>query len=509
MEEVQTNIVTPTNYSNIADLPQDLKKMAESIQIELNKKLEESNLEYFKSEISSLKETNQQQQEEIENLLSELSDKTVEGSNLNITDSAQARASIFPLGNTEQESREGYNELNLANVEVQTLQGITSTYNSENNSVTFNGTCTTDNTIFKILNNPISAVQNKTRLVIKYVSGTITGTGSNAFRLFDANWDKSMSANLLNLSSTNREIVSLFTHTDLVLSNNSFRFDSGTVLNNFTVQVMVYTSDEEKEYEQYGKSPSREFPSPIKVVSGSYETKIENEDKSLSQTKNLDFPEGIKLAGNSTVRDYIYKSGSKWYKKAYWLFFVADGTATISGINTTLENTVRFNITNVSESNLDYTSNNKCNRLIWKQMWSIDEEGFYCDDNGSSIRVRMNKDIVGTTEDEIKTYLSNNNLEFCLKLMEPIDIEITDETLISQSEELLNSETHKGVTNITTEKGSTEVADLIVKVDYKQSNQVRITELETKMNEILQLISTTSTADILISNYANDLESEV
>ena len=167
------------------------------------------------------------------------------------------------LGNSEQETRSGKNKIDLAKCQIKTLKGVTSTYNKENNSITFNGTCTGNNTLFNIYIDSVNAKRNSTTLTAKWVSGTVSGYA--VARCYDEDWKQNVQVNLEQLNASNK--ISGKTYNDVadVFSHFDFRFDNGTVLNNFTVQLML-TDTVDTEYEMYGASPSPDYPSEVESV---------------------------------------------------------------------------------------------------------------------------------------------------------------------------------------------------------------------------------------------------
>ena len=147
------------------------------------------------------------------------------------------------LGNSEQETRSGKNKIDLAKCQIKTLKGVTSTYNKENNSITFNGTCTNDNAVFYIFENGINSddnnvlIKNNSTLLAQYVSGNVTGY--SRFRLSDENWQDKIGLQLSELRLTNKKIFATYSGANAIIKYLSFRFEKGTVLNNFTVQLML------------------------------------------------------------------------------------------------------------------------------------------------------------------------------------------------------------------------------------------------------------------------------
>ena len=208
-------------------------------------------------------------QEEIERQNKDYEAGTIEGQaegeSLYLQDSSNARFREFEIcGNSKQATRTGKSRLDLSKVEQTTRNGITCTYNKEDDSVTFNGTCTTDNTLLTINNDVIKAVINKTTLTAYYISGSCEAIGNARLRLYDAEWSKNIYIDFEKLASA-KTVSSICNFSDRDLTHIDFRINEGTVLNDFTLKAMV-TDDVDTEYERYGAMPSMQFSSEVKAV---------------------------------------------------------------------------------------------------------------------------------------------------------------------------------------------------------------------------------------------------
>lgn len=185
------------------------------------------------------------------------------GEYIHVEDSSNCRARIGIGGNHEQETRNGKNKIDLSKCQAKKLNGVTSTYNKENNSITFDGTCTSNNTLFNIVMDNVNALKNSSTLTAKWVSGSATGDA--VARCYDGNWQQNVAVDLSQLNANKRLISKTYNDVDDTFEHFDFRFDSGTVLNNFTVQLML-TDKVDTDYEMYGASPSPNYLSEIKTV---------------------------------------------------------------------------------------------------------------------------------------------------------------------------------------------------------------------------------------------------
>lgn len=185
------------------------------------------------------------------------------GENIHLEDSSNARCEIEIGGNHQQETRSGKNRIDLGLLGSGTLNGVTYTYNESNQSITFDGTCTKDNTRFIINDDAnIQTTAKKTTLTAQYLAGSV----SNYFtaRIADNEWKHNLLLSLLTLNSSNKK-VSLTETEDMVGVHIDIKANSGTIFNNFTIQLML-TDEVDTEYEMYGASPSIPYPSPVKNV---------------------------------------------------------------------------------------------------------------------------------------------------------------------------------------------------------------------------------------------------
>ena len=130
--------------------------------------------------------------------------------------------------------------------------------------------------------------------------------------------------------------------------------------------------------------------------------------------------------------------------------------------------------------------------------------------NDDSLYIRVNED---TTLDMLKTilkekYEAGNPIVIYYKLAEPIDLELTEEQKAIREQKL---HTYKNVTNISL---SNELAsiDVTYKKDLETEHnklQEKNNNLQSQIDEIKQLLSTTETSAMLINNLQKDVEMEV
>ena len=135
-------IYYPDDYKKVADVPSDLKKLAESVDKAI-KEIPEYDDKSVKDDIKDLKANDEQQdkdieslqtkQTELENEIQELNqdiqsnaiiEETEQAKQLYIPDASGARGSLSIEGNAEQNTREGYNILDYLSRVLESVSRI-------------------------------------------------------------------------------------------------------------------------------------------------------------------------------------------------------------------------------------------------------------------------------------------------------------------------------------------------------------------------------------------------
>ena len=172
-------------------------------------------------------------------------------------------------GNKEQGSTTGKSLLNPSRIETTTKYGITCSYDPLQQIITFNGTCTADNTTFSFLGSKqdvASVTQGITTMTAYYVSGSITTY--LYWRVNNSDWSKMNSVNLLDIATAKK--ISMTANSTFELANSSFsiRFNNGSVANNLKIKIMVAetTNTDEEPYTGQIPSPCPYYEQPIKNV---------------------------------------------------------------------------------------------------------------------------------------------------------------------------------------------------------------------------------------------------
>ena len=163
-------------------------------------------------------------------------------------------------GGHKQESREGYNLLDF-NV----TQGNKVTYN-EDGSITINGVGA-----FSLKFNQITLEANKTyKQKMQLISGTIKDSSGKDMK---DSAIMSFSSDVW-LNTTKSSTYSKAEET----SKSSTWVHQDAIFDNAKIKIWAYEGTEEKPYEQYGASPSPDYPSEVETVNGSVEIDVVNKN---------------------------------------------------------------------------------------------------------------------------------------------------------------------------------------------------------------------------------------
>lgn len=195
--------------------------------------------------------------------------KTATGKEILIEDGENNKGlEIKVKGSTNQATRSGKNLLNVT-AKTTTAQGITFTVN-EDKSITINGTNTGTGTyFFRIANNFVLSAGDYT------LSNKNSSVNNNSGFIFYDDGNNFPRTNISNATFTKDTTIKPY-----------LKVNAGVTVNNQTVYPMIlkgtYTEETIPEYEQYGASPSPDYPSEIENVEG----KNKLDYKTVSNTPN-------------------------------------------------------------------------------------------------------------------------------------------------------------------------------------------------------------------------------
>lgn len=314
----------PDDYEADADIPNDMKKMAESADSKheelknnisdikkydteiteaiqgLNNKIvkNSTDIKNLKGNVAELQESQEQQDTDIEAIKAEnerlredlkaFPSGQAEGEYITLKDSADSRFNMFRVGgNSKQETRSGKNKFNKSATPV-TYSGNIATEETDT-GLTFE--CKSDTTLafncYKLLD--VSKYVGKTARMSaiitlsddskgRYILGFCNSDGSTRI----AKTTSSNSANVLLLEIEENDIVDTPYLAVWLYARVSDTPGKGGITYN---DIIVTIDDEDMTYEAYGATPSPEYPSKIENV--------ENNANIVVCNKNLANPEEV------------------------------------------------------------------------------------------------------------------------------------------------------------------------------------------------------------------------
>ena len=305
-------------------------------------------------------------------------------------------------------------------INSQTLNGITATLN-ENGSVNFNGTHTASQTDFYAAGSSNNYVDLKIPVGTYYLSRGTAETGVTLFVVIKHSDN----------TTTTRSASSNVKVSVTIAEGDTFRMfarvsTNGTVLNNITIYPLL-TANQNDEFEKYQE-----------------------------QSITLSLPTGMELCKIGNYQDYIYKNENKWYKHKTIGKIVFDGTENFSIYTTTSGDYVyAYGVTNY----------NRVDQIICKctHFTADKNSGYSILTNGKChFRYNANDEITWfymctnqqTTTTDFKSWLTGQYangtpVTVYYQLAEAVEEEITDTTLLTQLETLLNANSYEGTTYIT------------------------------------------------------------
>lgn len=205
--------------------------------------------------IATLQAKNEALEEECEALRNDLNNSTLTisgtGENVTLENTAEARFKKFVVGgNSKQETREGYNVLNISRYPYSEadsiLHGATCSVNTETGVIETNASEAT------------SAVTIKSRNINKEATNVIVIPAGIYY--FEVRTDGYYSSDLNTLVQFNEGLNTL--QEDYVLTQWYIPVSPGTT----DSRLLQISKDKRREYEPYGVMPSPEYPSEVKTV---------------------------------------------------------------------------------------------------------------------------------------------------------------------------------------------------------------------------------------------------
>lgn len=195
---------------------------------------------------------------------------TASGKDIELADASEGDLIDWAIkGDTEQASYTGKNLLRVLESSFNaTKNGVTASYNTNDGTITLNGTCTADNTVFYFMPTSESIhLDGKYILSVFYVSGSISNqTNETIVQVQINNYTSSIKNRLQN---QNTSVTATKTNQDF--NRNNIRIDNGVVLNNYKIKVQLEQGSTATDFEPYvggSASPNPDYPQEIKTVTG-------------------------------------------------------------------------------------------------------------------------------------------------------------------------------------------------------------------------------------------------
>ena len=275
------------------EVPELIKKAKEEIkqkviEISENDIRQDNEIATLKNNYTNLQEQNTKLQSQIKKDRENMINLEVEGQSIHIEDSSNLEGHLEVLGNVEQDVREGYNILENILTD-KTVNGITVKINKDK-SITLNGTATS-NTSLDITGNFAITEQS-------VFSGMCDGYGYNKMLIQIQGADYNV-----NIPNSTSQVLQPKDNVKVRI----FIY-AGTSITNALIKPQINKGTLAKPYEQYGASPSPEYPSEIRAVGDKGSVGIKKTTANYynvksyagSQPPPVDENDWITITGNNT-----------------------------------------------------------------------------------------------------------------------------------------------------------------------------------------------------------------
>lgn len=279
-DELKAKLESLNNY-NDTEIKKEIneinKKVAENTENDIK---QDNEILELKTNYTNLQEQNTKLESQIKKDRENMINLEVEGQSIHIEDSSDLEGKLEVLGNVEQDVREGYNILENILTD-RTVNGITVKINKDK-SITLNGTATS-NTSLDIMWNFAITEQS-------IFSGMCDGYGYKKMLIQIQGSDYNV-----NIPNSTPQVLQPKDNVKVRIY-----IYAGTSITNAIIKPQINKGTVAKPYEQYGASPSPEYPSEIRAVGdkGSVEIKKQTQNI-LSLTELPATIDGITVNKNS------------------------------------------------------------------------------------------------------------------------------------------------------------------------------------------------------------------
>lgn len=360
MATTEKEIYYPTDYSKVADVPSDLKKLAESVDTAIGNIPEYDDTD-VKDDIRDLKEKDEQQDKDIESLqtkqteleteIQELNqdiqsnaiiEETEQAKSLYIEDANSSRGSLTVEGNAEQETRSGINRCNRV------IGGLPKTYVSPATSYVATNAHFDDKFVEKWKENGFT-------LKVKAKNSLTKG----AFTRFilDETWNKRLAYSAFSKRTKDEYNIyeayvsdtdyTLFSDKRFIIAWEDTTEQTGCDL--YAIEIDLGNTVGQ-DLEDYGEMPSSQYLSEFNALEAG-STEIKKLGKNIMPINNLGTTwkyteKGIKNLGRSTGSRIGYVKVKKGQTVKFGLILFSKPSATTS-----------FSLMSKTESNINISSN--------------------------------------------------------------------------------------------------------------------------------------------------------
>lgn len=301
MAITEKGIYYPTDYTKVADVPADFKQLAESADKAIGN-IPEYDDTSVKEDINKLKENDEQQDKDMENLKTELEteieelnqdiqanaiiQETEKAKSLYIDDASGARGSLSVEGNNEQDTREGYNLIDIINSSLLNQDKGVSIEIEDDGYIIASGTPTSSYIVFirKNINNLIE--DGKTYSIWQEKYGSTSASRIYAQVLASPKEGSGASQKYYQAGNKRMTFVADKENYDYSWMIQASTISEAGTFNNYKNRYMIYEGNEDKNFELYGVMPSPQYRSEIKVLEAG-STEIKKTGKNIMPILNL------------------------------------------------------------------------------------------------------------------------------------------------------------------------------------------------------------------------------
>ncbi len=256
----------------------------------------------------NLQEQNTKLEEKIKKDRENMINLEAEGQSIHIEDSSNLEGQLEVLGNVEQDTREGYNLLKIT-TNNQTIYGVEMSI-KENKTASFNGTATAETGGFSLIGTKdIPSTQFPYGKAITFFCEGLVDGLTLAWAETDANGEWLRNVVVLDYKNKIKQLTPTKGEGAEYIRI-AYSVKANTKLSNVVTYPMYYEGTDTKEFEQYGASPSPEYPSEIRAVGDKGSVEIRKVSKNYFDKNNIFTSGGYKLSEENG--EIVQEGNSEW-----------------------------------------------------------------------------------------------------------------------------------------------------------------------------------------------------